>query len=369
MRATLFLLTLITVDLAAAQVRLDNATVERHSAAPGLERTFRSIVDRAPVKPGDSYWIAYTVPVVNGDRVMCCFDSDNSTWSRGGVFVGRGDRCCGGCRLEPGTRDPVATGASQRLGPAAVPLESSRFSIFYRIVGGTLERVRVFSEQCAVDAGGRVVHWLDDVKPAESVALLMSMTAADKRVLEGAITAIALHDDPSADAALDALVARDRPDSVRKKAAFWMGQARGRRGFETLRRLVADDPSVAFRKSAVFALSQTDEPEAIPAVITIARKDVSPEVRGEALFWLGQKAGRKAAEAITDAIENDPETAVKKKAVFALSQLPKDEGVPLLIQVAKTNRNPAVRKQAIFWLGQSRDARALAFFEEVLKDE
>jgi hypothetical protein len=38
----------------------------------------------------------------------------------------------------------------------------------------------------------------------------------------------------------------------------------------------------------------------------------------------------------------------------------------LLIQVARTNPNPAVRKQAMFWLGQSRDARALAFFEEIL---
>ena len=52
--------------------------------------------------------------------------------------------------------------------------------------------------------------------------------------------------------------------------------------------------------------------------------------------------------------------------MFALSQLPTDDGVPRLIDVARTNRNPAVRKQAIFWLGQSRDPRALAFFEEVL---
>jgi HEAT repeat protein len=89
-------------------------------------------------------------------------------------------------------------------------------------------------------------------------------------------------------------------------------------------------------------------------------------VRGEALFWLAQKAGRKAAGAITDAIEQDPETKVKERAVFALSQLPTDEGVPRLIDVARANRNPAVRKQAIFWLGQSRDPRALAFFEEIL---
>ena len=52
--------------------------------------------------------------------------------------------------------------------------------------------------------------------------------------------------------------------------------------------------------------------------------------------------------------------------MFALSQMPAEEGVPLLINVARTNSNPEVRKQAMFWLGQSKDPKALAFFEEVL---
>ena len=47
--------------------------------------------------------------------------------------------------------------------------------------------------------------------------------------------------------------------------------------------------------------------------------------------------------------------------------MPKEEGVPLLINVARNNPNPAVRKQAMFWLGQSKDPRALKFFEEILK--
>jgi hypothetical protein len=34
--------------------------------------------------------------------------------------------------------------------------------------------------------------------------------------------------------------------------------------------------------------------------------------------------------------------------------------------VARSNRNPAVRKQAFFWLGQTKDPRAIQFFEEVL---
>jgi hypothetical protein len=371
------LLSLALMAAAEAQVRIDNGTVTRHSGAAGLERTFRPLLKAT----NDPYWIAYAVPVVDGDRVMCCWSSSSgTTWIEGGVSIrSSGNACCGACSIEPGRNDGINITSGDRT-TRPVQLEASRFSIFYRIVSGAVERVRVFSEDCGLDAGGRAVQWIDDVKPSESVALLMSFLPGPERpgapgasesrsdrVVDASVTAIALHADAAADAALEALVARDRSERLRKKAAFWLGQARGRRGFETLRRLIADDPSTAFRKSAVFALSQSREAEAVPTLIQLAKKDASPDIRGEALFWLAQKAGRKAAEAITDAIENDPETDVKKRAVFALSQLPKDEGVPLLIQVARGNRNPAVRKQAIFWLGQSRDPRALAFFEEVLK--
>jgi HEAT repeat protein len=100
-------------------------------------------------------------------------------------------------------------------------------------------------------------------------------------------------------------------------------------------------------------------------LISLARDDSRREARNQALFWLSQRAGQEAVAAIGSAID-DPDTDVKKRAVFALSQLPRDEGIPLLIQLARTNRNAEVRKQAMFWLGQSRDARAVQFFEEVL---
>ncbi len=83
--------------------------------------------------------------------------------------------------------------------------------------------------------------------------------------------------------------------------------------------------------------------------------------------WRSGPVKKSLESAINDAIANDPETDVKKKAVFALTQMPNGDGVPLLIQVARTNRNSEVRKQAVFWLGQSKDERALAFIEEVLK--
>ena len=183
-----------------------------------------------------------------------------------------------------------------------------------------------------------------------------------------AISAIALHGDPAADEALEELVAPGQPDKLRRQAVFWLGNARGRRGFEIVSRIVKEDPSDKMREHAVFPLTESKEPEALGTVAAVAHNDSSPRVRGQALFWLAQKAGQKMAEqSISDAIANDPETEVKKKAVFALTQMPGGEGVPLLIQVARGNRNPEVRKQAVFWLGQSKDTRALAFIEDVLR--
>ncbi len=245
--------------------------------------------------------------------------------------------------------------------------------VLFRVADRAVGKIRAFTDDCELDAGGLTVHWLTDVKPRESIEWLASFvdgttdgSKAGRQKSESAIAAIALHADPAADDALKKFVETNRPEEVRKNTAFWLGNVRGQQGYEVLRRLVREDPSNQLREHCTFALHISKVPQAVNAIIEAAREDKSAHVRGQALFWLSQKAGEKAVNAISDAIENDPETDVKKKAVFALSQLPKDEGIPKLIRVARVNRNREVRKDAMFWLGQSNDPRVLAFFEEVL---
>ena len=179
---------------------------------------------------------------------------------------------------------------------------STTMFVLYRVEQQAITRLRLATPDCDIDAGGLPVIWLTGVDAGESVRYLQSLTGTS-RIGDPALLAISLHNHPSA----------------------------------------------------------------IPALVRTAREDKSAHVRGQALFWLAQSAQRKLAlDTAAAAIENDPETEVKKKAVFALSQLRDGEGVPKLIEVAKTNRNPAVRQQAMFWLGQSKDPRALQFFEEIL---
>jgi len=338
----------------AQEPRLVNAKMQTQAVASGLEKAFQSLVKNQ----ADPAWIGYAVPVVAGNHRICCYSSEDRH-QPAALRHGR-------CNLEG--RDEGMNFQNrdddEREGPEQI-------LVLFRAAERRLGKVRVFTDDCELDAGGLPVHWLTDVKPRESVELLASLVGgteekAERRKSESAIAAIALHADSAADAVLEKFVDPERPEDVRKNTAFWLGNVRGQKGYETLRRMVRNDPSDKVREQCIFALHVSKVPEAVNTIIDLAHTDRNAHVRGQALFWLSQKAGQKAATAIVDAIENDPETDVKKKAVFALSQLPKDEGVPRLIAAARKNRNREVRKDAMFWLGQSNDPRALAFFEEVL---
>ena len=338
---------------AADMPRIENAKFETRSVSGNLESTFREIAAKA-AKPE---WVGYSVDQIAGQNGVCC---DNYS----------DDRSCGTCRLENSRGESVGTTRSE----GTVKLEGARqLLVLFRFEDNKVTKIRVASQDCTLDAGGLPLIWLTGVNVRESVALLASYVRGadfeqhgERGPGNGALTAIALHADASADRAFESFIKPDQQEGLRRKAAFWIGAARGKAGLSGLQRMAKEDPSSDVRAHVAFALSVSHEPGAVDEMIRMAHDDTSGHVRGQALFWLAQKAGKKATGTITGAIESDPDTDVKKKAVFALSQLPKDEGVPKLIEVAQTNRNPEVRKQAMFWLGQSNDPRALQFFEKVL---
>jgi hypothetical protein len=263
---------------AMAQPRVVNGDLQTTTVAGPLTR---AALDALAGRSGTA-WLVYGVPIVEGDRWVC-----------DGMSYG-GNVTTHAAAVRPGQRPNEV-----------LMLEGPRLLyVLYRLDRGRIERIRVASDNCTLDAGGLPVLYLPTVSPADSVAVLGSflVKVSANRLANGALTALAMH----------------------------------------------------------------REPAALERLLTTARDGESTHLRGQALFWLSQRAGDKAVGAISDAIATDPETEVKKRAVFALSQLPKDEGVPRLIDVARTNANPAVRKQAMFWLGQSRDPRAVKFFEEIL---
>ncbi|MBI2685848.1 MAG: HEAT repeat domain-containing protein [Acidobacteria bacterium] len=344
---SMLLLCAAAVPMAAQQPAIANANLQTASAANGLDAAVKAAIARQST----AAWIGYAVPKIPGDRQSCCWSDD-----------GRG------CGLEGRTAGPLPVPA----GP--VKLEGpSHIAVLFRVEQGAVVKIRNFSIDCPLDAGGLPFHWLSNVRIADSVAVLTqyalkeeALTDRRRRVNESAVQALALHEGGEAETALEKFALSGQTVETRKTAAFWLANSRGKRGYEVVVRVLRDDTNEKVREHAIFALTQSREPEAIPVIVRAAKEDKSPHVRGQALFWLAQKASKQAIGPINDSIAADPETEVKKKAVFALTQIPNGEGIPTLIQVARNNQNPAVRKQAMFWLGQSKDPRAIRFFEEVL---
>jgi len=315
----------------AAQPRLPvNARLDTRSAAQGLDREFQALVAATP-QPA---WIAYSVPSTRTVALGCEFVSrDGAWWSNGTVH------------LEP-------------------PANSL---ILFRVVAGAVERIRALSPDCEIDAGDAPFHWLADVAPAQSVALLAGFATRESPIAS-AVGAIAVHADPAADGVLDRFAAAGQPDSLRQRAIAQLGSARGRHGFEVLKSLIGGDPDTRIRTRAAAALGNSQEPEAFDLLISVSQSAADSKLRAQAVRELGRKRGAKAVAAIGAALDKDTDPGVQRAACAALQSLPDGEGVPRLIQFARATGDRELRRQAMTWLQNSHDARALAFFESVLRN-
>jgi HEAT repeat protein len=304
----------------------------------------------AAQRSGSITWLSWTVPSI-ADGHACCWNHRDS-------------RNSGTCSLE-------GDGYGMNMGREnGMPVESN-LVVYARVTKDGVDRLRMFSPSCRVDRGAAKVQDLSGMSASESVRYLETLVKAgeggklSKRRRDGALSAIAFHEDASADRALERFAKEGGTREIRRNAAFWLGNAREQAGYDALVRLRSVDDA-AFREHLTFAFSQSKVLQASASLIDMARNDPSSRVRGQALFWIAQKAQKRSDADVIRAATDDPDAEVKKKAVFALSQIPNGEGVPGLIQVAQENKSREVRKQAMFWLGQSKDPRALAFFEKIL---
>jgi hypothetical protein len=316
------------LPLLAQPKLLVNATVDTRSAAAGLEREFKALLATGP-QPA---WIGYDVPAVGGASLGC-------------QYVRDGFGTAGVIHLEP----------------------PDRAVILFRVEGNKVGKLRSLSPDCEIDAGGLPVHWLTEVQPAQSVALLETFVPHSEFDSSGAVAAIAAHADAAADPVLDRLLGSSEPVWLRREAASLIGSERGPHGVEVLKRTIANDPSEPVRESALAGLGRSPAPEALNLLLDTARRAADARTRAQALTTLGRKPPPTVLETIDSAIAHDPDPAVRRRAVDTLATLRDDAGIPMLIQLVKSSPDAEVRKQAMNRLQHSQDARAQAFFEELLQ--
>lgn len=317
--------------LAVVAALLTHANVTNVPAAADLA---------SQVRNARTAWVAYAVPSIDGYTLLC-----------------------NRCRLGDENM------SFNRLDDDDIRPAAGNVGVYYHVENGAITNVRVYSLDCPLEGSGTSVTWIDNVAPRNSVSLLASLVGEEKRLSNRAISALALHAEPSAADRLEEWArSTSAGDELRGQAIFWLAETHPDRGMEAARAMLRDGAaSRKVKDKAVFALSQIRKPAATDELIRTARTDGDSHIRGQAIFWLSQQAGRKAAGAIRDAIDDDADSSVREKAVFAVSQLPGDQGIPILIDLMKNHRDPNVRRKAAFWLGQKHDPRALDALEEILK--
>jgi hypothetical protein len=343
---TFFLSFFLVAITASAQPKVDEARFETVSAAGGLSEAVRQAGQGSqPV------WVSWSVPVIEGHGYSCCWSRD---WKRSS------------CQLEAKNQSWGSSDDDPRQDPY--------LNVLVRLDDGKVERIRSVSASCPLNAGGRRFVWLEGVKPEESVRFLTEVARSapgskGNDLDEEALDSLAFHRNSAALDALTDFATSDRyRRDLREHALFWLGQNRGREGYEVITRVLREDKDDELREHATFALSESPVPEAGEVLVKTARTDRTPDVRSQAMFWLAQIDHPQATATILEAIATDADEDVREQGVFALSQLPKGKGVPLLIRLGRESKDREVRKQALFWLAESDDPEAMKFLEKMLEE-
>src|SRR4051794_12707307 len=139
---------LAAVCVFGQQPSITNAKVSSVPAPGGLNSAIQSAI----ASNAGAFWIGYTVPAVAGDRQSCCWSND-----------GRG------CGLES------QRAVSVQKPPGPVLLEGSAYvAVLLRVDQRQVRKIRAFSLDCPLDAGGLTFVWLTGVTPGDSVRWLSS---------------------------------------------------------------------------------------------------------------------------------------------------------------------------------------------------
>ena len=330
----------------------------------------REIASLAPARADEPVWVAWRVPMIAGDRDMCGWYTDRDYAVRG-MFVDEPT-------ITIVNNTPVPNSRPQITAPAGpIPLEAgTQVVVLARIVDRKVERLRTAGDDCPMDAGGRTVYWLDAIAPAESLRFLntvvtgpspdRSLTSAERNVAQSAVRAMAYHRDAGADSLLNQ-IATTHPDSdVRRQATSNMGSLRGASGVAALARLIAAEQNADSRRQLVVSLGASLDPSAVTALRS-SIKDPEPKVRSEAVYYSVLRGGAAAIPEAVSIAGSDPVDSVRQRAVAAIGRLAPEVGTSPLLQLARTSQNAAVRKEAVKVLSTSKDPRAIAFMDEILK--
>jgi HEAT repeat protein len=245
--------------------------------------------------------------------------------------------------------------------------------VYARTAGGKIERLRVLSATCPVEAK-TPIHELGGVATEDSTRWLIGLTkqSGTDSVMRGeggesVLAGLAMHQGSLAQDALATIARGDTRTEARKKAVFWLAMLRGTAGADIATSVMFNDKDPQLREHASFAVAQSKSPRIAEDLTRLGNTDTDGQVRAQAWFWLAHTGATGAEDAIAAALKKDKDDHVREHAVFALSRLPDERATRALIAVAEDKTlTREQRKRAVFWLAQSEAAGAQKYLEKVL---
>jgi hypothetical protein len=210
----------------AQQPQIQNGAVETRKAT-SLDRDVSAIAASA----SEPVWIGWRETAIDGWGNNCCWYSDDNFMSRGCTVEPTVPNTRGFAGMNVPDPRPQFPAPS---GPAKLEA-GTEVLVMLRVVDKHVERIRTFSDDCPLDAGGRRVIWLDGVPAAESVKYLSSLielkdvsgtpTDLRRRINSSVISAIGMHHDGSVEALL--ALAKQSTDTTSRSSAFtWLGRSK-----------------------------------------------------------------------------------------------------------------------------------------------
>ena len=264
-------LSIAIATLSGAEPNITDAKLETRPLPAG--GSLASEVSRA--SQSSPSWLAWRIATVPNSRQMCC----------------SGDRCAWGCYLGDGNSWNASCATAPTQAPVAHLEESREAFVFVRVEAGQVTRIRTFSPDCQIDAGGLAVTLLNGVPSAATLAFFKTFIHWDSgRLAEHATTALGLLPEPEAAHALEQYLAAagNLPQRVRRAAAVALGQLHAQQAIPILTRLLKDDPDPKVREDCVYALSLSKPGTAVLLDIANRKLPSDAKMREKAVFWLAR---------------------------------------------------------------------------------
>jgi HEAT repeat protein len=204
-----------------------------------------------------------------------------------------------------------------------------------------------------------------------SVPALRAANLGCEYVRDGGATAGVVHLEPAADAVILFRVENNSVGRIRALSPYceidagnlpvhWITDAKPADSIALLATFITDLGSVG--DGAVSALAAHGDPATGAALERLMAAEQPEWLR----LRIVSRLAPRGIDSLKRVIASDPSDNVRKRAVSALANVPDGAGIPVLIDLVRTAQDAVIRKQAMNSLQQSRDPRALGFFEEVL---